>query len=64
MVQADGEDSKTDGRVGELWVGAFLQLHITQRHLQVTHVTLAMYDLERLSDYFLMIIKLIQSGIL
>lgn len=64
MVQADDEDSKTVGRVGGLWVGAFLQLHITQRHLQVTHVTLAMYNLERLSDYFLMIIiKLIQSGI-
>lgn len=56
MAQANGEESKSDGRVRGLWVWASLQLHITQRHFQETQVTLDMYDLERFSNYFLMII--------
>lgn len=62
MVQADGEDSKTDGRVGGLWVGAFLQLRITQRHFPVTHVILAVYNMERLSNYFLSLSEVGISG--
>jgi hypothetical protein len=40
MVQASGKESKIDRSLGGLWVGAFLQLHITQSYFQVTHVTL------------------------
>lgn len=55
MVQANGEESKSDGVRG-LWVWASLQLHITQRHFQETQVTLDMYEMEIFSNYFLMII--------
>lgn len=54
MAQANGEESKSGGRVRGLWIWASLQLH--QRHFQETQVTLNMYNLERFSNYFLMII--------
>lgn len=56
MAQANGEESKSGGRVRGLWVWASLQLRITQRHFQETWVTLRMYDLQRFSNDFLMII--------
>lgn len=62
MAQANGEESKSDRRVRELGVWASLQLPITQRHFQETQVTLGRYDMERFSNYFLMIITNPISG--
>lgn len=55
MVQANGEDSKPYGRIEGPWDRVSLQLHISQRHLQITQVPLDMYDLQRFSNCFLTI---------